>query len=80
MMIKNEAEHGTAIVLEVKTGKVKAIANLGRGADGNYYENYNYAISPSEPGSTFKLATMLALLEDKKVGLNNMVNLSLIHI
>ena len=76
MMIKNEAEHGTAIVLEVKTGKVKAIANLGRGQDGNYYENYNYAISPSEPGSTFKLATMLALLEDKKVGLNNMVNIT----
>jgi len=75
MMQQNEAEHGCAIVMEVKTGKIKAIANLGRQPNGDYFENYNYAITPSEPGSTFKLATMLALLEDKKVRLTSNINL-----
>jgi cell division protein FtsI (penicillin-binding protein 3) len=75
MMVDNQAEHGCAIVMEVKTGKVKAIANLGRDKEGVYLENYNYAITPSEPGSTFKLATMLTVLEDKKVNLNTQVDL-----
>lgn len=75
MMQENECVHGTCIVMEVKTGKIKAIANLGRNKDGNYWEDLNYAIQRSEPGSTFKLATMLALLEDKKVNLNTQVNL-----
>jgi cell division protein FtsI (penicillin-binding protein 3) len=75
MMVKNEAEHGCAIVMETKTGKIKAIANLGRRDNGSYFEDFNYAINPSEPGSTFKLATLMALLEDKKVKLTDMVNL-----
>lgn len=75
MMVKNEAQTGCAIVMEVKTGKIKAIANLGKRNDGSYWEDFNYAISPTEPGSTFKLATMLALLEDKKVSLNQMITL-----
>ncbi|MBN9299047.1 MAG: transpeptidase family protein [Filimonas sp.] len=75
MMVGNEAEHGCAIVMEVKTGKIKAIANLGRRSDGSYWEDFNYALTPTEPGSTFKLATMLAALEDKKVSLNQIVNL-----
>lgn len=75
MLVKNDASHGCAIVMEVKTGKIKAIANLGKRSDGNYWEDFNYAISPTEPGSTFKLATMMALLEDKKVTLNQPINL-----
>ena len=75
MMIGNEAEQGCALVMETKTGKIKAIANLGKRSSGNYFEDFNYAIIPSEPGSTFKLATMIALLEDKKVSLNTTVNL-----
>lgn len=76
MMVKNEAENGCAIVMETKTGKIKAIANLGRNATtGKYFENFNYAINATEPGSTFKLATMMALLEDKKIDLNQPVNL-----
>lgn len=75
MMVQNEAEHGCAIVMEVKTGKIKAIANLGRQKDGSYWEDFNYAMSPAEPGSTFKLATMLSVLEDKKYNLNSVVNL-----
>lgn len=75
MMQANQAEHGCAIVMEVPTGKIKAIANLGKTSTGNYWENYNYAITPSEPGSTFKLATLLTILEDKKVNLNTSINL-----
>lgn len=74
-MISNEAEHGCAIVLEVKTGKIKAIANLGLRNNGSYWEDLNYAVQPTEPGSTFKLVTMLSLLEDKKISLTDMVNL-----
>ncbi len=75
MLQKNEADHGCAIVMETKTGKIKAMANLGRNTDGGYWEDYNYAISRTEPGSTFKLATLMALLEDKKISLNDMVDL-----
>lgn len=75
MMDSNQCEHGTAIVMEVKTGKIKAIANLGRDANGQYWEDLNYAIRASEPGSTFKLATMLSLLEDRHVTLNDRINL-----
>ena len=57
VMEENECTNGTCIVMEVKTGKIKAIANLGRQDDGSYWEDLNYAISASEPGSTFKLAT-----------------------
>lgn len=63
-----EADHGCVVVMEVKTGEVKAISNLGRQKDGSYAETVNYAIWESqEPGSTFKLASLIALLEDKKV-------------
>jgi cell division protein FtsI (penicillin-binding protein 3) len=74
-MIDNEAEHGTCIVMEVATGRIKAIANLGRQSDGTYWEDLNYAIRATEPGSTFKLATLLSLLEDHKVRLTDNLNL-----
>ena len=63
-----DANHGCVVVMETKTGKIKAISNLGKDADGSYYETTNYAIAEShEPGSTYKLADLVALLEDKKV-------------
>ena len=64
-LTRHNAHHGSAIVMEVETGEVKAIANLGRaGEDTTFYENYNYAIGEgTEPGSTFKLASVIALLE-----------------
>lgn len=75
VMIENEAVTGTCIVMEVATGKIKAIANLGKKGEGEYWEDLNYAIRASEPGSTFKLATMLAVLEDGKANLGSQVNL-----
>ena len=75
MMIKNEATSGVAMVMEVKTGKIKAIANLGKISEGVYREDLNYAMTPTEPGSTFKLVTLLSALEDGKVTLNSRVNL-----
>ncbi len=61
---KYEADHGCAVVMETKTGEIKAIANLGRGKNGKYYERLNYAIGESsEPGSAFKVMAMTAALE-----------------
>ncbi len=64
-----EAEHGCVVVMETKTGQVKAISNLGRDEkSGNYYETINYAVAEAhEPGSTFKLIDMIALLDDHKI-------------
>jgi Cell division protein FtsI/penicillin-binding protein 2 len=76
MMEKNEAEFGSCILMEVKTGKIKAIANLGRQPDGSYWEDMNHALQVGEPGSTFKLATMIAVLEDRFTTMNGMVDLN----
>ena len=75
MMKNNNSLHGTAIVMETSTGKIKAIANLGKIHDSIYLENLNYGIANrSEPGSVFKLATLLSLIEDKYVTIDTKVN------
>ncbi|MFT7120007.1 MAG: cell division protein FtsI (penicillin-binding protein 3) [Neolewinella sp.] len=68
---------GTAIVMDVETGAIRAMANLGKLPEGNeYFEAYNYGIGyATEPGSTFKLATMMALLEDGKVTLESEIDI-----
>ncbi len=64
-LTKHEAHHGVAILMEVTTGEIKAISNLERDSSGEYHENYNYGIAEStEPGSTFKLASLMAAMED----------------
>jgi len=71
----NEADHGCAVLMEVNTGYIKAIANLKRHKDGTYGEDINFAIWESaEPGSTFKLASLIAVLEEGKFDTNEMVN------
>lgn len=61
--------------MEVKTGDIKAIANLEIGSDGQYHETYNYAVGEStEPGSTFKLMSMIVALEDGVIDLNDTIN------
>ncbi len=74
--LKNQnARNGCVIVMEVKTGYVKAIANLTRLENGEYSEVYNYAIGTKEvPGSTFKLASLMAALEDNKIKITDSVN------
>ncbi len=70
-----EAHHGCAVVMETKTGAIRAMANLKRGTDGQYYESQNYAVDEfTEPGSTFKVLAAIALLEDKKVTLTDSIN------
>jgi cell division protein FtsI (penicillin-binding protein 3) len=72
---KNDADHGCAILMEVSTGKVKAIANLGLTDDGDYHEAYNYAIGEStEPGSTFKLPSLMAAIEDGVIDTSDIVD------
>ena len=69
-----QAKFGCVVVMEVKTGEIKAIANLGQ-RDGEYDENYNYAVAMNHyPGSTFKLASYMALFEEGKIKLNDTVN------
>ena len=63
-LVKNHGDWGTSMVMEVSTGKIVAMANLGRTASGEYVENFNYALkSRSEPGSTLKAVSVLGLLE-----------------
>ncbi|WMI70384.1 penicillin-binding protein [Mangrovimonas sp. YM274] len=63
-----EADHGCVVVMEAKTGEIKAISNLGRNENGHYYERLNYAVGEAhEPGSTFKVMALMAALEDKVV-------------
>ncbi|WP_449438889.1 penicillin-binding protein [Pedobacter steynii] len=70
----SDADHGTVILMEVTTGEVRAVANYTRVKEGVYEEKFNYAIGGSQdPGSTFKLASYMALLEDNKVDTNTMV-------
>ena len=72
---KFKADHGSVVVMEVSTGEVKAISNLGRTSVGTYYEKLNYAVGEShEPGSTFKLMGMVAALEDKVVDTSDVID------
>ena len=72
---RHNAHHGCAILMEVSTGDVRAIANLEKADDGSYRETYNYAIAEStEPGSTFKLASLMAAIEDGVVDTGDIVD------
>lgn len=73
-LIADSADHGCVLVMETKTGYIKAIVNLGRTKKGTYEEVFNYAIAEAnEPGSTFKLASFLVALDDGKVELGTPV-------
>lgn len=74
-LIAQGARYGTAVLMEVKTGEVKAMVNLGMDDNGYYQEEQNYAIGEStEPGSTFKLPALMAAIEDGVVELEDSVD------
>lgn len=72
---KYQADHGCVVVMETKTGEIKAISNLGKSKLNTYFESRNYAIFEShEPGSTFKLMSLIVALEDKVIDTSNVVD------
>lgn len=71
---ENDLQYGTCVVMEVATGKVRALVNLGYQDNGKYFEDFNYAMMPTEPGSVFKLVTLAALFNDKYVTVDNTVD------
>jgi cell division protein FtsI (penicillin-binding protein 3) len=72
---KYKADHGSVVVMETKTGEIKAISNLGRNNEGHYYERLNYAVGEShEPGSTFKLMALAVALDDKVIDTSTVVD------
>ena len=74
-LVKNNADHGCAVLMEVATGDIRAIANLDKGDDGDYHEAYNFAVGEStEPGSTFKLASLMVAMEDGEIDTNTIVD------
>lgn len=74
-LVNFEAKHGTVIVMEVETGKVRAMVNLRRNDDGDYVDSYNYALKDNiEPGSTFKTISLLAAMDDGFIDENTTVN------
>jgi cell division protein FtsI (penicillin-binding protein 3) len=74
-LLKNNADHGCAVLMEVTTGDIRAITNLERGDDGKYHESYNFAVGEStEPGSTFKLPSLMAALEDGVIDTGDIVD------
>ena len=75
---KHAADHGSLVLMEIKTGEIKAIANLKRNSrdTAQYVENFNYAVAQATvPGSTFKLPSLVAAMEDFNVKLDEMVDI-----
>lgn len=74
---QHDGNYGCVVVMEVETGYIKAISNLSKNQQGKYWELYNYAVGEqglTEPGSTFKLASMIALLEDSEIQLTDSID------
>ena len=74
-LVRHDADYGCVIVMEVATGEIKAISNLKGYSEGRYREVYNYAVQGlTEPGSTFKLASIIALLEDSSLKITDSID------
>ena len=74
-LVRNDADHGCVVLMEVATGEIKAIANLKKAESGGYNEMYNYAVGEStEPGSTFKLASLISAIEDGFIDLDDSID------
>lgn len=74
-LVKYNADHGTVILMEVETGKVRAMVNLKKNERGEYVDSYNYALKDGiEPGSTFKTISLLAAMDDGFIDENTTVD------
>jgi cell division protein FtsI (penicillin-binding protein 3) len=74
-LVKSDADHGAVILMEVATGEIRAVANFTKMPDGSFKEKFNYAIAGNQdPGSTFKTASYMALLEDRLIDTGDRVN------
>ncbi|KFC23808.1 penicillin-binding transpeptidase domain-containing protein [Epilithonimonas lactis] len=75
-LVKFDADHGCVVVMEVETGKIRAMVNLRRTEPGIYVDAYNYAVKDAqEPGSTFKTVSLLAAMDDGFIDENTKVNI-----
>jgi cell division protein FtsI (penicillin-binding protein 3) len=75
-MVQHDADDGLVAVMEVATGEIKAVSNLSSDGHGGFYEKFNFAAAGLfEPGSTFKLVTMMALLEDTNIELSDSIDI-----
>ena len=72
-LVEIDGEWGCCMLMETHTGEVKAIANLDRTSDGDYYERENHAVTRMEPGSTFKTIALMVALDDGKVNIDDTV-------
>lgn len=73
---ERNAKWGCCILMETQTGYIRAIANLDRSDDGQYYEAQNHAVQRVEPGSTFKTIALTAALDDGKIKINDTVKVT----
>ena len=74
-VVEAETDWGTVIVMDVKTGHIKAIANLTRTKEGKLFEDYNYAVGMSlEPGSTFKIPVIMAMMDETNITPNTLID------
>lgn len=73
---EKNAQWGCCILMETHTGYIRAIANLDRGSDGEYYESLNHAVQRVEPGSTFKTISLVAAMDDGKIEIDDTISVT----
>ena len=73
---EKNAQWGCCILMETHTGYIRAIANLDRGSDGEYYESLNHAVQRVEPGSTFKTISLVAAMDDGKIEIDDTISIT----
>lgn len=73
---EKKAQWGCCILMETKTGHIRAIANLDRDKEGNYYEALNHAVQRVEPGSTFKTISLVAAMDDGEIDIDDTITIT----
>lgn len=73
---QRQAKWGCCVLMETQTGAIRAVANIDRSEDGEYYEAQNHAVQRVEPGSTFKTIALTAALDDGKIDIDDTVTVT----